>query len=338
MKVVLTLTSRNEADLIDANLAFHLNAGVDFVLVTDNDSTDGTTDVLERYARDGVLRWTSAADPEFSQIESVQRMAREGATKLSADWVVNSDADEFWWPRGGTLKDVFAAVPARFGSVRGMLRHFVPRPQGDGPVIERMTVRVAAPVTHKDHTFSPHFKTAHRGDPEVRIGGGNHEVYGRALLPLRGWYPIDILHFPLRSLEQCQEKYLRWWMFSQSPRVPAPRVTEFYEAYRQGRAGEFYDSHVVDDESLAEGLRDGTLAIDTRLRAALRSLARGDAPLSFTENGVDRSYVAEVAALEEQNTLVRTQRRVEALERRLSALEKSLPARVRARLAARTPA
>src|ERR671935_1425411 len=136
MKIVMTLTARNEADLIDAHLAFHLNAGVDFVLVTDNDSADGTTEILERYARDGVLRWTSAPDPEFSQMESVQRMAREAATELSADWVINSDADEFWWPRGGTAKDVLATVPPRFGSVRGMLRHFAPRPPG-GDVFER---------------------------------------------------------------------------------------------------------------------------------------------------------------------------------------------------------
>ena len=42
MKLVLTLLVRNEADVVDANLAFHLNAGVDFVIATDNGSEDGS--------------------------------------------------------------------------------------------------------------------------------------------------------------------------------------------------------------------------------------------------------------------------------------------------------
>ena len=55
MKVVMTLLARDEADIVDAWLEFHLNAGADFVVATDNRSVDGTTDVLERYARDGQL-------------------------------------------------------------------------------------------------------------------------------------------------------------------------------------------------------------------------------------------------------------------------------------------
>ena len=33
-------------------------------------------------------------------------MGRLAATELGADWVIHSDADEFWWPRGESLKDV----------------------------------------------------------------------------------------------------------------------------------------------------------------------------------------------------------------------------------------
>ena len=53
MKVVMTLLVRDEVDVVESWLAFHLNAGADFVVATDNRSQDGTTEILERYAREG---------------------------------------------------------------------------------------------------------------------------------------------------------------------------------------------------------------------------------------------------------------------------------------------
>ncbi len=56
MKLVQTLLVRDEADIVDTQIAYHLNAGVDFVIATDHESRDGTTEILESYARDGHLR------------------------------------------------------------------------------------------------------------------------------------------------------------------------------------------------------------------------------------------------------------------------------------------
>jgi hypothetical protein len=230
--------------------------------------------------------------------------------------VINSDADEFWFPRGGSLKDVFAAVPAGYGGVRGMWRHFVPRPFGDAFFAERMTVRVCNPGADDDSPYSPRYKTAHRADPDVEVLTGNHRAAGRDLEPLPAWYPIDVLHFPIRSLEQCAAKYVRWWALAPSKLRAAAN-----EANESGRMREFYESYVVDDNALVRGLADATLAIDTRLRDALRSL---DAERTLTFDAVvDPAYLAELALLEDGDPHAHVQRKAEDLEARLAALERS---------------
>ena len=40
--IVAVMMVRNEADVIGANLAYHLSLGIDQILVVDNGSTDGT--------------------------------------------------------------------------------------------------------------------------------------------------------------------------------------------------------------------------------------------------------------------------------------------------------
>ncbi len=96
MTLVMTLLARDEIDVVDAWLAFHLNAGVDLVIATDNLSQDGTTEVLEEYARSGHVHLIREPGEDLRQDEWVTRMARLAATQYSADWVINSDADEFW--------------------------------------------------------------------------------------------------------------------------------------------------------------------------------------------------------------------------------------------------
>jgi glycosyltransferase involved in cell wall biosynthesis len=318
VKIVMTLLVRNEEDILDAQLAFHLNAGVDFVLAIDNGSEDGTTEILESYARDGYVDFTRDSG-DLQQAEWVTRLARRAATEFGADWVINSDADEFFWPRGGTLKDVLSAVPARYGGVRGMLRNFAPRPYGDDFFAERMTVRVCNPGAEDNSPYSPRFKAMHRGDPEVTVLAGSNRALGRGLDPLSGWYPIDVLHFPIRSLEHFTEKYLCWWALLRT------RFSEaVHDAHSRGGLREFYEAYVVDDEALAKGIADGTLAIDKRLRDALRSLrAQPSRPLPFSDDAVDAAYLAEFAILEDGDPHAHAQRKAEDLEARLAAIEQS---------------
>jgi hypothetical protein len=332
MKLVMTLLARDEADIVDAQLAFHLNAGVDFVIATDNRSEDGTTEILERYARDGVLHRIDERGDDLRQTEWVTRMARLAATDFGADWVINADADEFWWPRGDSLKDVLAAVPARYGVVRGAWRNFVPRPDDERFFAERMTVRFTTP-SFIDHPLGTHSKSVHRSSPEVRIGRGNHEAFGDGLVPLRGWYPIEIFHFPVRSFEQCVRKYVTQFraLERNAERGIPEHMAEAHQAYLAGRLREdFYEPLVVRDDEIDAGVRERRLAVDTRLRDAFRALSDG-AELSFSRPGIvdDALFASESTALEESDFGLALAARIAGMERRVGLLERGALTRLR---------
>jgi hypothetical protein len=345
MKVVMTLLVRDEADVVDAQLAYHVHAGVDFVIATDNASSDGTTEILERYEHAGRLRLLREPADDMRQDEWVTRMARLAAIEHGADWVVHADADEFWWPRGGSLKDVLATVPDRYGVVRGCWRHFLPRPDDGAFFAERMTVRLATPAHpgDKETIFHAHQKVAHRASAEVEIERGNHNADAPGLHPLRAWHPLEVLHFSFRSVEQLERKALGGWLRSPTYEPTAHRLL-LDEAFRSGRLREHYDEHVVDDVALGRGLADGTLAVDTRLRDALRSLRGADGaflppaqgpslPFPRPSAADDAAYAAEASVLVEIDGVVRAEERVSTLERRLAAVEGGLLAKAATRLA-----
>jgi Glycosyl transferase family 2 len=342
MKLVMTLLARNEADIVDAQIAFHLHAGVDFVIATDNRSDDGTTEILERYERAGHLRLLHEGGDDMQQQEWVTRMARLAATEHGADWVINTDADEFWWPRGGTLKEVLELVPERFGVVRGCWRHFLPRPEGDQFFAERMTVRLARPsfAGDKRTIFHAHQKVAHRARPDVVVEAGNHYARGTGLHPLRGWYPIEVMHFSIRSVAQLVRKSEGGWSRNESY-VLAPHQRHLDEAAHARDVARYFESFVVGDQRLAAGLADGSLATDVRLRDALRSLRHGsDAgsppefalpdlssvpALGFPKADVeeDTAYASETSALVDLDGVVRAEARVAAVGSRIEALERA---------------
>jgi hypothetical protein len=286
MRVVMTLKVRDEEDVLADNLRFHLAQGIDFFIVTDNGSTDSTPEILERYERAGLAAVTREPSADFHDMgqEWVTRMARAAASEHDADWVVHGDADEFWWPLDGTLRETLASVPDDYGALIGARAEFVARPPGEGHWSERLDVRESRALLRP--------KVAHRGEPNaIVLHRGGHDVAfvesgqdlrsalrppGRAVL--RGVreeegggggepvpapiFSVRILHFPVRSLEQFRHR-VDAALLHDPGRGPRARLKERYET--EGVEGLYADLY-LDDAAIDAGIAQGRLVRDTRLR------------------------------------------------------------------------
>lgn len=315
MKLVQTLLVRDEVDIVDAQIAYHLNAGVDFVIATDHESRDGTTEILESYASDGHLR-RIAVSGEMLDGPWRTHMARLAATEHGADWIINTDADEFWISRRGLLKDLLAAVPEPYGIVFALSRHFVPRPDDGAFFAERMTARVAPSVAINDPTspYRPHLKAAHRADPEIEISFGSHTVFNSRWSAIHHWHPAEVLHFPFRSLSQWENKGVRR---ARGDKALGQYVTAL-RAAEGGRGADRFRALAIDDEALECGRADGSLVVDVRLRDALRAL-RGNA-VEPDPPVADPGLISESVAVRDAD-LVRLARFVDGLSARMADVE-----------------
>ena len=253
-------------------------------------------------------------------------MARRAVTDHGADWVISSDADEFWWPRGESLPDVLAVIPDRYEVVQALVREFRPR-AGDGDFAERLTVRPSLEVsrTRDPDPLEWALRPVYRAHPELTIEPGDGTANGRRV-PLRAWYPIEVLRFPFRSEEQVGRRY--------GGGHPARAALEGRGGAARRRARRDADRGVREARRpttmrLRAGLADGSLVEDVRLRDALRSLGaasrEGGAELDALElraPGIvdDASYAVECAAVGEVD-LARLDRHIRELEERIGVLE-----------------
>lgn len=266
MRIVMTLLVRDEEDVLDANLKFHLAKGVDFVIATDNLSVDRTPGILRAYERRGVLRYIHERADDYNQSTWVTRMARLATREHSADWVINNDADEFWWPRSGGLRDVFAQVSAATGVVRVQRHNFVPV-AGTEPFYARMLWRELVSRNDLGQPLPP--KVAHRASAHAVVAQGNHSVEG-IKPPQIGVADLEILHFPMRSRAQFTNKIAKGGAaYARNtdllPQIGGTWRKLFAELSKNGSLEHHLDAAFHGKEQIARRLSAGEIVEDRRL-------------------------------------------------------------------------
>lgn len=208
LKLAIAAIVKNEADSLLEWLAFHLAVGASHFLMADNDSTDGTRELLSAFAEQGLVTLISVpSGGEPQQLPAYQSLLEKCPRDI--DLVAFIDADEYLLPtREGQsllvwLDERFASPKvgamalnwACFGSNGAKFRE-------DGLVIERFTQRA-----HQAFGPNRHFKSVVR-PRYVKCFDNPH------IARLKRGHYVDSLGQPLVSRKDKQGKP-RWGLSEQ---------------------------------------------------------------------------------------------------------------------------
>jgi hypothetical protein len=270
VQIVMTLLVRDEADIVAAVVEHHLAAGVDLIVATDNGSVDGTEEILRAYADANVVELHHEPALDYRQSEWVTRMARRAAAVHGATWVLNADADEFFWP---------PSLPAALGDVTDgsvVVRrdNLVADPTASGAWPHRLVLRDPLSLSPRGTRIGP--KLAHPGDPDVTVAAGNHAATGPLVGAVSARQPLQILHAPDRGFAQYERKIRNGGSAYAVNTVVGQEVgwhwREDYDRLRDGTLAATYAARQRSLDDVERQLATGDLVRDTRLRDRLTSL------------------------------------------------------------------
>jgi hypothetical protein len=195
VKVALAAVLDGTPTGLSSFLDFHRSVGIDVVVIGETRLSPRWASVLERYVGDGFVRRV----PSSSEAE----LARVAVDDLGADWLIPTTPEEMWWPRGESLKDVLAVIPARYGVVQGLVRTFVGAAGVPETVnaFESRTVRTSllGPDGSSGAPLSELLRPIYRAGPNMTLDPGDWTLGGRRV-PLRAWYPVEVFRYPQSEL------------------------------------------------------------------------------------------------------------------------------------------
>lgn len=290
-RLVMLLAVRDEADILAENLWFHLNHGVDFVLITDNASRDGTREIAAEFERMGLAHVIDEPVLDKSQGRWMSRIAQLARDRFHADWVLANDADEFWLPKSGSLKTELLDPTTVLKARRRHSIPCLPDVLDSGFRFWHTIVRTRQPLSGKDLKPSidaeiPESLLLYACGPKViartaglqAIAHGNHDVTIDDRHE-RISDDIEIYHYPIRTFEQFRRKVENhgssYAINTELPQTYSWHLRRWYRILQEGRLEQEYERQVLTQEALARHLASGVVELDlTMLRVAEAGLMR----------------------------------------------------------------
>ncbi len=216
MKLVMTILVKNEADIIETNIRFHADQGVDSFLVMDNASDDNTPDILEKLSKDFDVHVVHNPSTDYQQEKWMTELAIKARKELGADLVISNDADEFWSAANSTsLKD---ALDSKDSVVTVPRYNFIQSREAmnaDDPFWQCMN-KVVSPIVysrddqlHRMGLAMPLVKISPKVivNPKglIKIKGGNHRAKHLRRWADRNTDKIEVHHYPIRNYQQFEK-------------------------------------------------------------------------------------------------------------------------------------
>ena len=281
MRLIGTMMVRDEIDIVAAMVEHHLAQGLDLLIVTDNASLDGTSELLERYADTGRVELHHDPLHLKQQNRVVTAMARRARTEHRADWVLNLDADEFQVPldRTLTLRECLEHTPLQLNAFNVDVVNLVGPAATSGSGIGRLAWRDLRSDDELE-TIGIHAQptpnAVHRGESDIVVAQGNHFVSMRSNGQPDPAIATEVLHLPWRSWAQLERKVRNAGLgYLANPELrPSPKHhgMKDYQRYRAGRLYEAYLARTPLESDLVAGEHDGRFQRDDWLAEHLRAL------------------------------------------------------------------
>lgn len=266
-RLIMTLLVKNEEDMLEENLIFHKAMGVDGFIITDNNSSDRTPEIIWKYKEKGwIVEAIEEKATDYQQKKWVDRMIWKAKSVYKADWVINADADEIWYAPSGDLKTEL--VSSRANVLTCEMKCVYPE-EGKpfwqwGQTVEVVNDLERYNLSRYSLFARQNKKVIHRTAGYIQISMGNHKV---TMFPKKVEKSnIRIYHYNIRGKKPFLEKMINGGkQLEQNPKKHGGRHWRyFYQLYKEGLLEAEYDK-VIGTASFDQLKQDGFIRTDTTI-------------------------------------------------------------------------
>jgi len=269
IKLSMVMIVKNEEDIIEENIRFHAALGVDNFVIMDNGSTDNTYEILKNLQKEFDIILIEEKGI-FHQSKLTTKITKIAKHKYNPDWIITSDADEFWVPKeSSSLKEVLAFK----GGVLQIPRSNMILYEGLDNW-KNSIYRVANQILSLEDYENLNIQLGRIGRKVIvnphgyfKTNSGNHSAEHIAFWEKKEYRKIHIYHYPIRSFEQFLiNAKIRINALKQGAKMGA-HIKKWAKLLEENKLEEeFYNNLILNNEKIKCLLDVNVLKKDTTMK------------------------------------------------------------------------